>query len=88
MECLQDLTSRPWCACEDCAGTGFDSTGLSILCPDCCGSGLIESTPLHLSVSGGMSAQAQEMYTRALGSLRAQIAAVITTAEKALAVAA
>lgn len=46
-DCLWFLTSRPWGACLDCAGTGWagEEDPLNIFCPGCGGSGLIEYAP-------------------------------------------
>jgi len=46
-DCLWFLTSRPWGACLDCAGTGWadESDPLNIFCPSCEGTGLVEYFP-------------------------------------------
>lgn len=46
-DCLWFLTSRPWGACPDCAGTGWagEEDPCNLFCPWCAGSGLVEYAP-------------------------------------------
>jgi hypothetical protein len=40
--CAADLATRSWANCQDCGGSGYDTTGFDIWCPVCVGSGTVE----------------------------------------------
>ncbi|MFF8649933.1 hypothetical protein ACF06D_17120 [Streptomyces griseoluteus] len=41
-ECANEYANRSWGACDDCAGSGYDTTGFDIWCPVCVGTGTVE----------------------------------------------
>ncbi|MFC1417273.1 hypothetical protein [Streptacidiphilus cavernicola] len=42
LDCAAEFSAHVWVACADCAGTGWDSTGMAIWCRVCGGSKIVE----------------------------------------------
>ncbi|BFV58076.1 hypothetical protein KCMC57_up31800 [Kitasatospora sp. CMC57] len=43
-DCSAEFAARSWADCQDCAGTGWDSTGFGIWCLVCGGAKVLEVT--------------------------------------------
>lgn len=42
LDCAAEFLVHAWVACADCAGTGWDTTGMAIWCRACGGSKIVE----------------------------------------------